>query len=401
MYSRQYKVKVKDLLALLIIFIFFPPEIIERLSDSLDTVQKYIQIAAMVLLLGMTLRKRGLNFSVAHVLWGVFCLYGLGLTVYMKTGYVYLYMIKVGVPIFSAILVCMYYKAEEGGMERLIRCMAGYWAFLIMLNALCMLLFPSGIIQSAAAATRERANWLFGSKNNIVAPMIFAACFICLAYHRSGQRGKIKYFFVLMLLVLEMVSTGEESAVFMGGSATGIVAIAVLLIFFLFWRRLSRTALMKNLSVFLVALIFLGVSALVIYGSVGSSSLLGRLFAVLGKDITASGRVTAWTTALAMVLQSPVKGYGYLYTMFSSSLSSCYNFYLDCVFRYGLIGLLILFVLFAVYKRGRGLEQDPKAYMFLVGIICMFICGVVNTMSWVYLALLLECYSAHSEQLPD
>lgn len=73
---------------------------------------------------------------------------------------------------------------------------------------------------------------------------------------------------------------------------------------------------------------------------------------ILGKSMTFSGRTLAWDRALLAIYKNPVFGYGYkndtlgyfFWQAFDGN-RSCHNFYLDIVYRTGVIGITIIVIL--------------------------------------------------------
>lgn len=394
-HSVKIRIDRKDLFALCVNLAYFPPNIIERFSGGFNTMQRYVQILFIVIVLLLIIKKQKLSFSVSHVLWGIFCLYSFALTFILHRDVLYAYLTRVFVPIFSPILLIIYYKTEKNGLERFINCMAKYWAAIIVLNALFMLLYPHGIIQSTTGATMERANWLIGSKNNVVLPLIFAVSVLLIKYQQAERKKRLGYYFLFFLIIFELTCTGSLGVELMGGSSTGIVALAFFLVLFSFRKLLYRLKLDNYLSVGMLALLFLLVSIFVIGGTINTNSFLGALYGLLGKDPTASRRGVLWAVELSMIAQAPVFGHGFLITPFVSNMTGSYNLYLECLFRYGVVGLVLVFAAFFSYRNKRNrYGGSMESYIFWVGIACIFMCFVVSSIQWEYMVLLMELYAS-------
>ncbi len=395
----RIKVIKSNISIYLLILVFFPPDILERMSDSVNNLQKFIQILLLIGLAFLLIIKGSIRFKKSHFYWMAFCAYGLILTAALQPEYVYNYLVKVVVPIFSVILLFLYFMIEETDIENLLGCMARHWMTLILLNALLMLIFPNGVIQSAASATHERANWLFGSKNNVVYPLIFGGSFIALY---GATKRKWYYTFIIAIAAIEMVCSGEEGVALFGGSSTGLVGFAMFIILFYMQGIVIRLRIINKFTFFKIGIFFFFVSMFVIYGTLSSNSGLAALFAVLGKDATASGRANAWRVALTYFFESPLVGQGYSRTLFTATLTSTYNFFLDCILRYGLLGMTFFFATLKSYSiKAADVSKNMRCYVMTVAVACLFMCGIVNTIRWEFLTFLMEFYAMSAVAFPD
>ena len=398
------KINWKDYLTVVIIFAFFPPILLERLSDTMNKLQIMLQIAMMCLLFVMIILKRQLIIR-KHTLmcWGVFCLYGLLITFFLAPNMIYPYCVNVIMPIFEVILICINYQNEENGMERLTKCMTFYWCFLILANLALLFLFPSGIIRSTAGATHDRANWLIGSKNNIVFPMVFAGTLILNSIHQGTKKKRIFHYGILLIAGYEILASGANGMSFGGGSTTGLVAYMLLFVLFAMRGIMHKTNLDARLSIIFVAVLFLIITVLLVHGATNPNSMFAKVAGMLGKDSTGSGRTEVWPEVVPLFLQSPILGNGFITRTFNGSLTSTYNFYLDLAYRYGICGICLMMLVFASYtKMGRpelySMHLDRlDSLTFMIGFICLMVCGLVNTIRWQWLAMMLELYAYADE----
>lgn len=393
-YKKGLKIKSFSIFTFFLIFVFFPPNILERISSSFDDLQRYLQLLCIGILMIDLISKRNVRFSQSHIRWGLFCIYGLILTLAFEPKSTYTFFMRVGVPVFLAVLMCMFYKNRPGGMQRLIECFYHYMMMLVVVNCVMMVLFPSGIIRSSGGATVERANWLLGSKNNVVLPLIFASTFFLFHYIQSQKRnlGKLIVFFGMVFF--NLMWAGSDGLEAFGGSATGLLALLLFFAMYIIGYTPIRKILMR-LSIGWYAVAFLILSAVVIIGSISENSFIGLIFGTVGKDATASSRTHIWLAAINRVRQAPIFGYGYTSKILAYDIRQTYNLFLDCIYRYGMIGLVMFISVFGSYKPQNkneiNVKMQPK-YAFVVGIISMFLCSIVNTISLEYIIVLMELY---------
>lgn len=391
----KLKIQISDILTILVVFAFFPPSIMERMSSSFDNLQRYLQLFFIAVLLINLIINEKVKFSKSHFRWGLYCLYGLILTLMMEPESTYRFLMRVGVPVFLAVLLCLSYENKSNGIEKLLKCMNFYWTTLIFLNCLMMFLFPNGIIRSSGGATAERANWLLGSKNNVVLPLIFASVIFLYNWMCDSRRRFIKLVVFFAMVFYSLMWAGSNGVAAFQGSSTGLLAFVLFffLLFCIYFLHI-RSLINKNIIGW-VSVGFFCISVVVILGAISSNTFIGTLFEATGKDATASYRTFIWADAINRTMQSPIVGKGYTLEGLFRGSTQTYNMFLDCVYRYGIVGLMLLFSAFWSYKMNKNsgcANVSSSKYVFLVGIISMFLCAVVNSIKLEHLIVLLELY---------
>ena len=392
--SLHWKIRKIDVFTFFVIFVFFPPSILERLTSFSDSLQRYVQLGFIIILAVDLFVRKAVRIPKSHLRWGLYCFYGLILTLLIEPSSTYRFVLRVGLPVFLAVLLCLFYQNRPDGMTCLLNCMNTYWVLLIALNCVTMLLFPDGIIRSSGGATMERANWLLGSKNNVVLPLIFASSVFMFHFLRKPKRRLINPILFFAMVIFSMMWAGSNRVEAFGGSSTGLLALLVFFLMLFLGRFPLRKHLMR-LSVGWIAFAFCLLSAVVIWGSIHESSLIGSIFNIVGKDSTASYRTLIWADALERTMESPFWGRGYTVATLVSGFTQTYNMFLDCVYRYGLIGLSLLLFAFGSYRSPQAAPSGRRiipAYVFLAGAVSMFLCAVVNSIKLEHIIVLLELY---------
>lgn len=106
---------------------------------------------------------------------------------------------------------------------------------LIMLNAIIMLIYPQGIYQTFSSGT-VTYYYLFGAKNQMVAPLLVGMCFFIEQAYSKNRR-------ITMSAMLKCFICAGELIV--GGSGTGIATI-VILVAILFYQYTKEKTLTQH-----------------------------------------------------------------------------------------------------------------------------------------------------------
>jgi O-antigen ligase len=137
------------------------------------------------------------------------------------------------------------------------------------------------------------------------------------------------------------------------------------------------------------------------------------LFGLLGKDATLTGRTLLWKLALYAVRQNPWIGYGYrafwlgkdygpaaeYMGHYASYLSSSHNGYIDLLLDTGVVGAVLVVLVFAVIFRrllvnlASSVSRDPYLLWPLVFLVILLLRNFVeadllvqNNLAWVFVA---------------
>lgn len=251
----------------------------------------------------------------------------------------------------------------------------------IFLNAISMIVFRNGIVQSAVGASVSRSCWILGSKNNVVYSIPVILLF--LSYESmQNEKGKRKLLFWILLLLLSVSFMGSKGVQFGQGSSTAILMMIIfLLCFLLFWID-KYDSLYRFINIRTIAILSIFVMFLLAWAcsNMYDNGLLGKLTDILGKDITFSGRSTVWSSCLKQFISNPIYGSGeagnyYLYNSMYMKTSNEYSFWLYILVRYGMIGLC--FFGLVVLCSDKNIYRDLSYYCRVLFMIIM-ISGLVD-----------------------
>lgn len=186
------------------------------------------------------------------------------------------------------------YWEYESGRQRVLGGINLAFTFLTVLNLLIMFIYPNGIY--TASGSGVTANYyLFGSKNQMVAPLLIGMVFfIEYSYKRFGK--------ITISTILKCSAC--IIALLIGESGTGIVMMGLFTLLLSTEKRISKK-LTPNTSYIVLIVLFVLV---VIYQMLGVFSYF--IEDVLHKSITLSNRTYIWEAALLSIRQNPLIGTG-------------------------------------------------------------------------------------------
>ena len=212
----------------------------------------------------------------------------------------------------------------------------------VIINTVTVILFPNGMY----ASTRYTQNF-FLSYRNAWFVFYLLALYICLLNNELYPSKKNKAW-LLLVIVCEYISMIRE------WTANGLFCITVGLVLYIIWKK-------QKIQIFPVKAIFLGELAI----SVGlilfhlQDRLLFVIVGILRRDPTLSQRVRIWNNALQAIKTSLWFGHGSLdsstaTTFLGYGVDHAHSYYLNTIFYFGLIGLMIgLFIILYAFSDSR------------------------------------------------
>lgn len=242
--------------------------------------------------------------------------------------------------------------------------------------------FPFGLLHVGRHGDEIEGAWngIFGQKNVLGSMMALSILvFLLLARVDPEKRWRMRVGVVAASVLLVL-----------SHSAGGIV-VTIFMCIFLHLAKIVRTNIVKALA---------GTALAVIVGAIALFWVLahwGAFTSALGKGETMSGRLQLWTLCVAMALKRVWLGYGYgafwlgthgpsfrILRVLPSVLNSrAHNVFLQTWLDLGVVGALLLAVIFAVYttkavflvRRTRQVE----AFWPLIILVFYFIYGFTET----------------------
>lgn len=382
--------------------VFFPPPILERIALS-DYIIKVLQISICILLIIFFFFKKTNILKNMEVVLLAFLLYTFVFCLLISPNRIYNYLAEMGIRILGTLLVCKFISLNEN--KSTYEYINNYFALLIWLNGLAMILCPFGLIVSSDQATAERANWIFGSKNNVCVMFVTIFVFMFINY-----RGRIIQILTIILAMVEAISTGSQKTEFFAGSTTAFVVLSLMLII-LFLNHFSLVKkIFSRIPTLWISII--GIIEWIIIWSIGFGILRVNegIFARLGKSNTFSGRSIIWVNSLKHILDSPVFGNGYTEFIFNPLrnvyTSNIYSFWGNILIKFGIVGIIIMIIIMKLS------DNDDNVYIesnwdlsiksiIKIGLLIYMLEGSINGIKWQYMILLLELLTNYKEIFND
>ena len=384
--------------------------IFERMSSTMGTILSAIKLIALVYcLFRMGRRKRFKKSEVLnkmHFWFLLYCIVGAISTAlstpeqmlsYIKN---YLYPYISTLIVFETIFVVDKYHFNEK-----ISAIAKYLGIFIWINFATMIIWKNGIITSSASSARERANWIFGSKNNIVPflPIILCVIGMDMVLNKEKKNSAFFDYATLGIAFLSFSSMGETGFEFLSGSTTALVEILAFFLISILFDRFKNTRIIRWFTMRNICIVSVAFMAIIVDVSQGSDGLISRVVSLLGKDIGFTGRYSVWAKAVETIKESPVFGIGLEERIFPtwnsrwSYNTSIYSYWLSIGVRFGLAGLIANFMMFSVSDKN-GSWKDPVSFMCKLSFFIMMIGGltsIINIRYWMMILMLVYLWNQY------
>lgn len=298
--------------------------------------------------------------------------------------------------IYIAILIN--WSVEKRQSESMIHCMMIHLELCTYINFITLILKPDGFFSRTILGYGRTKEWFLGSDHYFVVWAI-PAFLIAWFFKECTGKKKRSYLLIVMTAITQFIS----------GSSTGLVGIAIFLIWmFLPFVRRTMTAYrcLAVAAILFVSIVFLQ----------KSGYLEPIIVGLLRKDMTFTNRLEIWDNAIESILASPFIGHGMLFNEQVVDLlgmlrngfrwegaTHCHCQFLQVGFKSGIVGLALysasIVLSFAKCKRNgnRNFAQAATACMF---IFCIISITEVYEYAQMYMLFILPYYiSELSEQL--
>ena len=370
-----------DMMYYLFWFCFFKPPFIYRLSNTMSRCLTLLGLFAFFALL--VIKKRRFRFDTKTVFFCCIMLWCIFVTFVQTEQEVFPFLKDTLLPCIEVFLVFSGIMRSDG--KRGLTCLYRSCVWFIIIDFLSLICFPHGIFRSSFGSSVERAQWVFGSKNNAA---LFLTIFVVLiAYYERKTLQKWRIFPASVLMsYFAIAMRGNDGLTFMGGSMTGLVALTVTVVLILFY--VYKKACTKNYQ-FLILLVA-GFAYLFILSG-GTSPFLQKLIVnILHKNITYSGRTRIWENTMQYIMSSPIMGNGEQEFLSDVNIqgvwvktSYTYNAVLKILLNYGMVGLAMI-VLFIV---STCTDTSLHSSILFSGLIGLLVIGLMNEIELKYLFL--------------
>lgn len=268
-----------------------------------------------------------------------------------------------------------------------------YVIFLIIIVAdvLSVFLFPNGLYQTTTTwnewSSSDVKGWLLGNKNNHIIWYLTTIYLSYVKYRMTDlKKYEVRWYIVMFITLVTVIHIQSSTSI--------VVAIIADVSMLYFHSRKKQTI---HINIVIVGIVYVIMQTTILMGSI--TFLQPIITGMLGKDLTFSGRVTAWMNASVYIFQKPISGWGQMTAesakkmLGSAALVNAHNQWLQILWEGGIIQLVLLMVVFVVMIRkiqqcSEKTISDISNILFTVVLIAMaFEVELGNLVSWVLIAL--------------
>ena len=239
----------------------------------------------------------------------------------------------------------------------------------LFINLILLIIKPEGFFYPMTYWYRNGQYYPFLAQKNVILRMLFPGLVFALAldFIKNDKKLPRTWIYLIALIATSILAN----------SSTSIVATIFLALSMLFWGNMkhnSKLISIRNINA--AALIVFFIVIVLQIATPFSVFLTG----ILQKDLTFTGRTFLWNEAISYITKKPIFGYGLedsniQYQRFFTEyevFDSCHNFYLDTVYRSGLVGLFIIFlIILQVDKKMNNplINEKVRLYFILLSLI--------------------------------
>ena len=239
----------------------------------------------------------------------------------------------------------------------------------LFINLFFLIIKPEGFFYPVTNWYTFGNNYPFLAHKNVILRMLFPGLVFALAldFIKDNKKLSRTWIYLIALIITSILAD----------SSTSIVATIFLALSMLFWGNMKHNSKLISIRNFNAAALIVFFIVIVLQIATPFSIFLTG---ILQRDLTFTGRTLLWNEAISYIIKKPIFGYGLedtniQYQRFFNeydSFNSCHNFYLDTVYRSGLVGLAIIFliILQADKKMNNPLiNEKVKVYFILLSLI--------------------------------
>lgn len=304
--------------------------------------------------------------------------------------------------VFTPLL--MLYICQTQDFKLFLIVMSEVLLFVLIINGICILMFPGGISETSNGWGWSEGRYLVGQPLNyfllLVASYISTQSLFCLYGIKRYRIINAVIIFIYIILNTFWMPKVETTAVLM----------CIVLIF-----GIMLTSKKKKKKIISVTTV-IAITAVIYIGIVFSNIILNNIVVsyfiedILGKSTNLTGRTYIWANALRMIEQSPVFGYGvgaqvttYIYDIAVSEHNQILHILVEGG-MFSLILFLAIIVSFALslFKTRNNLIRNSFIVSYIAIAICFLTIAYGLASSWeFYYIMVLACYIANVQRHLD
>ena len=264
----------------------------------------------------------------------------------------------------------------------------------VLIDFASIVLFPNGLYQTEQIwnewSSSQEAHWIYGNKNNRIYWYVLLSIITWLRYI-FNNKSKVMVLITSGISIVAMMLVKSSTAT--------IVAILVSVgVFYLTYKKQTNL----NMNSYGILVIYGCITVLILLGS--TSLLKPFVEGVLHKDMTFTGRSTAWERVLLLIASKPVFGWGVIDSETATRLLKSiafvnpHNQLLNCLWQGGIILVFILSLImtttaFNIAKTPNRPERTGIQFVWIGLLIDMIFEVLLGTgATWICLLLINHLY---------
>lgn len=264
----------------------------------------------------------------------------------------------------------------------------------VLIDFASIVLFPNGLYQTEQIwnewSSSQEAFWIYGNKNNRIYWYVLLSIITWLRYI-FNNKSKVMVLITSGISIVAMMLVKSSTAT--------IVAILVSVgVFYLTYKKQTNL----NMNSYGILVIYVCITVLILLGS--TSLLKPFVEGVLHKDMTFTGRSTAWERVLLLIASKPVFGWGVIDSETATGLLKSiafvnpHNQLLNCLWQGGIILVFILSLImtttaFNIAKTPNRPERTGIQFVWIGLLIDMIFEVLLGTgATWICLLLINHLY---------
>ena len=264
----------------------------------------------------------------------------------------------------------------------------------VLIDFASIVLFPNGLYQTEQIwnewSSSQEAFWIYGNKNNRIYWYVLLSIITWLRYI-FNNKSKVMVLITSGISIVAMMLVKSSTAT--------IVAILVSVgVFYLTDKKQTNL----NMNSYGILVIYVCITVLILLGS--TSLLKPFVEGVLHKDMTFTGRSTAWERVLLLIASKPVFGWGVIDSETATGLLKSiafvnpHNQLLNCLWQGGIILVFILSLImtttaFNIAKTPNRPERTGIQFVWIGLLIDMIFEVLLGTgATWICLLLINHLY---------
>ena len=264
----------------------------------------------------------------------------------------------------------------------------------VLIDFASIVLFPNGLYQTEQIwnewSSSQEAHWIYGNKNNRIYWYVLLSIITWLRYI-FNNKSKVMVLITSGISIVAMMLVKSSTAT--------IVAILVSVgVFYLTYKKQTNL----NMNSYGILVIYVCITVLILLGS--TSLLKPFVEGVLHKDMTFTGRSTAWERVLLLIASKPVFGWGVIDSETATGLLKSiafvnpHNQLLNCLWQGGIMLVFILSLImtttaFNIAKTPNRPERTGIQFVWIGLLIDMIFEVLLGTgATWICLLLINHLY---------